>query len=135
MDDKSKLHEDHYAMMARLFASDETPAREQPPRRKPQRRPRRAPFRVGTRIRYRGPLDVRDLDGSPIMAPGLEVVVSTIMRGRQGTGMIICWDEDDEPCYDLTTDDRCVYEVTNLSGRVRRRCIHAKDKRHWKVIP
>lgn len=105
------------------------------------------PFALGTRLRYLGTRHVRaNHNGGPmvdVIAPGIEVTIVEVNRGRPGTGQHLK-DEDGpmfyddaqtEPIFDETKDGYSVYRV-DVPGMERGpgRAIHVDTKHEWEII-
>lgn len=105
----------------------------------PLRRPRPAPFKVGTRLRLHLPQGrgtVTMGDGTLIYGDGLEVEVTEVKPGRQGTGRqlrdhdgLMYYEDTGEPILDETRDGYSVYYVGG-HGRI----IWPDNKKDWEVI-
>lgn len=100
-----------------------------------RRPPKAPPFKVGARVRYRGTRTVSmgATDGSgrwvEVLAPGIEVDITDVRPGRQGTGeRVYVGDglDDEMPAYDETRDGASVYEVDG-----RRRLITWGRRADW----
>jgi hypothetical protein len=104
--------------------------------------PKPAPFPVGTRLRYRGDRRISSaVDGVTvtILAPGIEMTVSSTREGRQGTGRQLrdedgpMYDDDGEPICDTSRDG---YSVVHPDGHDERfgRAIDPETARQWEVV-
>jgi hypothetical protein len=105
--------------------------------------PKPAPFPVGTRLRYRGKLDMSQGptggEQRRICYPGIEVEVYAEKYGWRGTGRVIDHDDETgEPYYDETHDFVSVYrigpDVPGLPLTTYGRCIGHDSVQDWEVI-
>lgn len=96
------------------------------------------PFPVGTRLRCIDPIPWRkisvEVEGKVVVlyGPGLEVLIDSTTKGRQGTGRVVDEDDDGDPIYDETMDQFSVYHVEGAPDHGR--LIRHDAAKNWEVI-
>lgn len=110
------------------------------------REPLAPPFAVGARLRYCGAHASffgwgKDGGVSPIVAPGVEVVIDAVRPGHRGTLRQISdadgpayFEDTGDPILDTTRDGYSIFHVTDPVGQTYGRCIDHETASEWVIL-